>query len=95
MDGVESIISRTGIKQEKSLEIDGMMCHFCYSENHSHSTIIVYQHSSRINEMFDDEKRWVKFQRDLYYAYIEHSIHEGIVVIIYILDHEQQICLFS
>lgn len=86
ISGMEYIQERAGITPHKKMTIDGFESFFCMAKNNVDEYIIVYQCESRINEIIEDENRWQKFQRDLYYADIRDGKSNGLVYIIYILD---------
>jgi len=87
-EGFEHIVHRTGIKEQRCVDIAGFTCHFCDAKSGNDEYIIVYQDNNRINEIIDDETAWKKFQHDLYYEDIREGKNTGVVYIVYILDED-------
>lgn len=86
--GIYYIQKKTGITYHKQIDLDGFECYFCMATNKLDEYIIVYQSETRLNEIIEDENRWLKFQRDLYYADIRDGKSNNLVYIIYILDED-------
>ncbi len=84
--GMESIQNHTGIMPHMRKIIDGFECFFCMAKNSIDEYVIVFQRETRLNKIIEDEMRWQKFQKDLYYANIQDGKSNSLVYIIYILD---------
>lgn len=85
-EGFELIAQKTGIREQKCLNIGGFECHFCEAKISDDEYIIVYQKETRISDIIDKEEEWKKFQHDLYYEDIKNGQSSAMVHIVYILD---------
>lgn len=62
-EGFTRIVQKTGIRELKSMDIQGFECHFCEAKFSDEKYIIVYQKKTHINEIIDKEDEWSKFQK--------------------------------
>ena len=85
-EGFTRIVQKTGIRELKSMDIQGFECHFCEAKFSDEKYIIVYQKKTHINEIIDKEDEWSKFQKELYYDDIRQDNSKAMVYIVYILD---------
>ena len=85
-EGFELIVQKTGIREQKSVMIDGFECHFCLAKLSDDEYIIVYQKKNRISDIIDKEDEWKRFQHNLYYEDIKNNQSSAMVYIVYILD---------
>lgn len=85
-EGFELIVQKTGIREQKCVNIGGFECHFCEAKISDDEYIIVYQNETRISNIIDKEDEWKKFQHDLYYEDIKNGQSSAMVYIVYILD---------
>lgn len=85
-EGFELIVQKTGIREQKCVNIGGFECHFCEAKISDDEYIIVYQKETRISDIIDKEEHWKKFQHDLYYEDIKNGQSSAMVYIVYILD---------
>lgn len=87
-EGFEKIVQKTGIREQKCVDIHGFECHFCEAKASDEEYIIVYQQDAHIREIIDDEDAWTGFQRDLYKEDIRQNTSRAMVYIVYILDDD-------
>lgn len=87
-EGFEYIVQKTGIREQKCVDIRGFECHFCEAKASDEEYIIVYQRDTHIREIIDDEDVWAGFQRDLYREDIRQNKNRAMVYIVYILDND-------
>lgn len=85
-EGFTRIVQKTGVRELKSMDIQGFECHFCEAKFSDEKYIIVYQKKTHINEIIDKEDEWSKFQKELYYDDIRQDNSKAMVYIVYILD---------
>ena len=85
-EGFTRIVQKTGIRELKSMDIQGFECHFCEAKFSDEKYIIVYQKKTHINEIIDKEDEWSKFQKELYYDDIRQDNSKAMVYIVYVLD---------
>lgn len=87
-EGFELIVQKTGIREQKCVNIRGFECHFCEAKISADEYIIVYQKKTRISDIIDKEDEWKKFQHDLYYEDIKNGQSSAMVYIVYVLDDD-------
>lgn len=87
-EGFELIVQKTGIREQKTVDICGFECHFCLAKLNDDEYIIVYQNDTRISDIIDKEDEWKKFQHDLYYEDIKNGQSTAMVYIVYVLDDD-------
>ncbi len=85
-EGFALIIQKTGIREQKCVDIQGFECHFCEAKLSDEEYIIVYQKDTHINKIIDKEQEWSNFQKELYYEDIRQNNSKAMVYIVYILD---------
>ncbi len=85
-ESFEVIVQKTGIREQKAMDIGGFECHFCLAKLSNDEYIIVYQKDTRISDIIDNEDEWKKFQHDLYYEDIKNGQSTAMVYIVYVLD---------
>lgn len=82
------IVQKTGIREQKCVNIHGFECHFCEAKLSDEEYIIVYQKDNHIRQIIDNEEEWSSFQRDIYHEDIRQNNSKAMVYIVYILDDD-------
>ena len=78
------LLEKTGLKEQSDFSIDGMDCRYCVSPDKRVKYILVYESENKLLRLIKDEKRFSRFNREVYLHDLKSKGNFSEVYIIYI-----------